>query len=58
MQTISVTRTEHLKEKPLDESKLGFGRIFTDHMFIMDYDPENGWHDAPCRGQHRRDHRR
>ena len=46
MQPISVTLSEHLKEKPQDESKLGFGRIFTDHMFIMDYDPENGWHDA------------
>lgn len=25
--------------------KLGFGRIFTDHMAIMDYDREQGWHD-------------
>ena len=24
-----------LKEKPQDESKLGFGHIFTDHMLIM-----------------------
>jgi len=32
------------KEKP-DPSNLGFGHIFTDHMFIMNYDPENGWHD-------------
>ena len=46
MLPISITLSEHLKEKPQDESKLGFGRIFTDHMFIMDYDPENGWHDA------------
>jgi len=28
------------------EDKLGFGRYFTPHMFKMDYDPENGWHDA------------
>lgn len=34
-----------LKEKP-DSSTLGFGRIFTDYMFVMDYTPENGWHDA------------
>ncbi len=27
-------------------SEYGFGRIFTDHMFMMDYDVENGWHDA------------
>ncbi len=33
------------KAKPADESKLGFGRIFTDHMFMMDYSPELGWHD-------------
>ncbi len=46
MQSISVTLSKELKQKPADESKLGFGRIFTDHMFIMDYDPENGWHDA------------
>ena len=35
-----------LKEKPADESKLGFGHIFTDHMFIMNYDIGEGWHDA------------
>ncbi|MDR2366943.1 MAG: branched-chain amino acid aminotransferase [Deltaproteobacteria bacterium] len=27
----------HLKERPRDEKKLGFGDIFTDHMFKMDY---------------------
>ena len=26
------------KEKPKDESKLGFGHIFTDHMLVMPYD--------------------
>ena len=25
--------------------KLGFGLVFTDHMFEMDYDPKVGWHD-------------
>ncbi len=29
-----------------DSTKLGFGRYFTDHMFIMDYSPDKGWHDA------------
>ena len=33
------------KQKP-DESSLGFGQYFTDHMFIMDYTREKGWHDA------------
>ena len=33
------------KAKP-DMSTVAFGTYFTDHMFLMDYDPENGWHDA------------
>ena len=32
--------------KPADESHLGFGKVFTDHMFIMDWDRDKGWHDA------------
>ena len=32
-----------LKPKPADESSLGFGDIFSDHMFIMDYSSEKGW---------------
>lgn len=27
-----------------DESKLGFGNLFTDRMFLMDYDAGEGWH--------------
>jgi len=46
MQTISITRTQQPKQKPADESSLGFGRVFTDHMFLMDYDREQGWHNA------------
>ena len=42
---ITVTKTTAPKQKP-DQSKLGFGRYFTDHMFMMEYDPENGWHNA------------
>ena len=44
--SISITKTTSPKEKPVDESKLGFGKIFTDHMFVMDYSTELGWHDA------------
>jgi len=40
---ISITKTDQLKPKP-DENKLGFGTIFTDHMFNMDYSVEKGWH--------------
>ena len=42
---IKVTKTTHPAEKP-DSSTLGFGKVFTDHMFIMDYSEEEGWHDA------------
>ena len=43
---IRIEKAAVLKEKPQDASKLGFGKVFTDHMFLMDYDRENGWHDA------------
>ena len=33
------------KEKPADQG-LGFGRYFTDHMFLMNYNEEKGWHDG------------
>ena len=46
MYDIPVTLTTNPKKKPEDESKLGFGKIFTDHMFIMDYEKGRGWHDA------------
>lgn len=42
---ITITKTTTPKEKP-DSSTLGFGKIFTDHMFMMDYSREEGWHDA------------
>ena len=42
---IKVTRAAQLKEKP-DSSKLVFGKCMTDHMFIIDYDQGEGWHDA------------
>ena len=42
---IKVTRAAQLKEKP-DSSKLVFGKCMTDHMFIIDYDAGQGWHDA------------
>ena len=46
MLDIQITKTTSPKAKPADESKLGFGKIFTDHMFVMDYAPDKGWHDA------------
>jgi branched-chain amino acid aminotransferase len=37
---------EKRKAKPADESKLGFGKIFTDHFFTVQYHNGSGWHDA------------
>jgi len=45
VEQIKIVRSTSPKAKPTDPSKLGFGRIFTDHMFIMDYSVEKGWHD-------------
>lgn len=45
MQEIHVVLAEARKPKPADETRLGFGSIFTDHMFLMDYESGRGWHD-------------
>lgn len=42
---IKITRVQTPKTMPR-EDELGFGKFFTDHMFIMDYDRSIGWHDA------------
>ncbi len=42
---IKITKTTTPKQMPPEET-LGFGKVFTDHMFIMDYDDKTGWHDA------------
>ncbi|MBQ7386166.1 MAG: branched-chain amino acid aminotransferase [Ruminococcus sp.] len=51
MLDIKITRTQTPKEKP-DQSKLGFGKIFTDHMFIMNYTEGKGWHDPRIEPYH------
>ncbi len=40
---ITIKKADTLKSHP-DDSALGFGTVFTDHMFNMDYNPEKGWH--------------
>lgn len=40
-----VTKTTNPKAKP-DPNNLPFGSFFTDHMFVMDYDEGQGWHDG------------
>ena len=42
---IKITKAATLKAKP-DSSSLGFGKIFTDHMFLMDWNSEKGWYNA------------
>jgi len=41
----------YMKPKP-DETKLGFGQHFTDHMFTMRYQEGVGWHDPVIEPYH------
>jgi branched-chain amino acid aminotransferase len=41
---ILIEKSTSPKQKP-DQSNLGFGQFFTDHMFVMDYTRGIGWHD-------------
>lgn len=44
-QQIAFQQSETLKKKP-ESGHLGFGKNFTDYMFVMDYSSNKGWHDA------------
>lgn len=44
MLNIKYEYTNKKKVKP-DYNSLGFGKYFSDHMFLMDYTTEKGWHD-------------
>lgn len=48
MQPIQFNIKEIKTKINLPES-LGFGKIFTDHMFEMDYNEKNGWHNPVIR---------
>jgi branched-chain amino acid aminotransferase len=41
---IRITRTTSKKEKTKDKD-LAFGTVFTDHMFVADFEEEKGWYD-------------
>jgi len=41
---IRISRATTKKPKPKD-SELSFGTVFTDHMFVMDFQEEKGWYD-------------
>lgn len=45
MLKIRIEKTDSPKKKPEKGEKLGFGHIFTDHMFLMNYTEGKGWHD-------------
>ena len=42
---ISIAQTTHPGTLPPSD-RLGFGTVFTDHMFLMDYNSDKGWHNA------------
>ncbi len=44
MTDLSITRTTAPGTPPADDS-LAFGKVFTDHMFMMNYEVGKGWHD-------------
>lgn len=46
MMEIKIERAATLKPKPAADDALGFGKYYTDHMFVMDWDKDLGWHDA------------
>lgn len=46
MLELKIELNKNLKQKQADTSLLGFGKTFTDHMFVMDYTQGEGWHDA------------
>jgi branched-chain amino acid aminotransferase len=51
MMQLTLTKSGTPKPKP-DETRLGFGTIFTDHMFVMDYNTENGWYNPRIEPYH------
>ena len=44
MLQIQITKTTAPKKKPVPGEPLPFGHIFTDHMFLMNYETGKGWH--------------
>ncbi|MEF9839482.1 MAG: branched-chain amino acid aminotransferase [Lachnospiraceae bacterium] len=45
MLKIRIEKTTQPKEKPGADNPLTFGTIFTDHMFMMNYEKGKGWFD-------------
>ncbi len=45
MLDIRIEKTQNPKPLPTEDNPLTFGTIFTDHMFIMNYETGKGWYD-------------
>ncbi len=43
MMNIKIERTNTKKQKPDENMDIEFGSVFTDHMFVMDYNAKDGW---------------
>ena len=43
--TFPITKNSNPKPNP-DPKDIGFAKYFTDHMFVMNYDEGQGWHDG------------
>ena len=52
MINIEVRQTKTPREKPANENLLGFGKLFTDHMLLIEYTEGTGWHDAKVEPYH------
>lgn len=50
--TVKSLPPEKLKKKPAPNDPLGFGKIFTDYMFLMDYEQGVGWKNARIEPYH------
>jgi len=44
LKNLTIIKTQNPKAKP-DPAALGFGEVFTDHMFVMDFAEGRGWYD-------------
>ncbi|MGO4886825.1 branched-chain amino acid aminotransferase [Anaerobacillus sp. MEB173] len=42
--TLEIVKNQNKKAKP-DPETIGFGKHFTDHMFLMNYEEGKGWYD-------------
>ena len=54
MAEIPITKAspKNLKKKPAPNAELGFGKLLTDYMFLMDYQQGEGWKNARIEPYH------